>query len=77
LREENTRRNAQLEERFTALELQQQQTAEAPEPTPSANKLCVCVCTCVKQKYSDVANNNSHNVTNAIAVNTIILKVTA
>lgn len=35
LREENTRRNAQLEERFTALELQQQQTAEAPEPTPS------------------------------------------
>lgn len=38
LREENTRRNAQLEERFTALELQQQhqvRLSELLEPTPS------------------------------------------
>jgi hypothetical protein len=38
LREENSRRNTQFEERFTALELQQHQLArssELPEPTPS------------------------------------------
>ncbi|TWU70695.1 hypothetical protein ED733_000008, partial [Metarhizium rileyi] len=41
LREENARRNAELEERFTALELNQQQIrlSELPEPTPSVTPI--------------------------------------